>query len=84
MNRQTEARMVTAPIRTGAKMQTDGVTVVAGMVPTGIHAHAAETDRPDLDKPIRVKPEESQMLQWLTPGNVIEYTILTNFDWKIE
>ncbi len=84
MNRQTDARMMTAPIRTGGRLMTEKVMVTAGMVPNGIHAHATETDRPDFYKPIRVKPENNQMLQWITTGNVIEYTILTNFDWKIE
>lgn len=53
------------------------------MVPTGIAVRAYETDRKNLYKPIRVKPEEAQVVQWLTPGNVLEYQIITNFDWII-
>ena len=53
------------------------------MVPTGIAVRAYETDRKNLYKPIRVKPEEAQTVQWLTPGNAIEYTIVTNLDWQI-
>lgn len=78
------ARMITRQVRGLAQMQPSGVTARSGMVPSGIRAKAAETDRPNLYKPIRVLPQEAQSLQWLTPGNVVEYTILTNFDWTIE
>lgn len=53
------------------------------MLPTGLVMQAAETERRNLYKPIRVKPEEAQTVQWLTPGNLIEYRIITNFDWQI-
>lgn len=67
-----------------ARMLTREAVGQASMVPSGIRPHARETDRPNLYKPIRVKPEEAQMVQWLVPGNEITYTILTNFDWVIE
>ena len=41
------------------------------------------TDRRNLYKPIRVTPEEAQTLQWITPGNTIEYQIVTNLEWQI-
>ncbi len=53
------------------------------MLPTGLAMQAAETERRNLYKPIRVKPEEVQTVQWLTPGNLIEYQIITNLDWQI-
>jgi hypothetical protein len=44
-----------------------------------------QTDtRRNLYKPIRVKPEQAQTLQWLTPGNVVQYKIITTLDWWIE
>ena len=49
-----------------------------------IRAAAQEDARRNLYKPVRVKPEEAQTLQWLTPGNVLTYQIITNLDWRIE
>lgn len=76
--------MTQQPTRTSGRMLSARVTAGACMKPNGIRTKAAETDRPNLYKPIRVLPQEAQSLQWLTPGNVVEYTILTNFDWTIE
>ena len=64
-------------------MITQRVRTAATMLPTGIAMQAGMTDQRNIYKPIRVKPEEAQTVQWLTPGNVLEYQIITNFDWII-
>lgn len=58
--------------------------VFAGMRRDGISVHSEIDVRRNLYKPVRVKPEEAQTLQWLTPGNVLTYQIVTNLDWHIE
>ena len=83
MNMRTTAKAITAGVVAVARLQTQQARGGAGMIPTGITIQAAETDRPNLYKPIRVKPEEAQIVQWLVPGNSIEYQIITNFDWII-
>ena len=72
MNRQATARMITQRVRTAATM-----------LPTGIAMQAGMTDLRNIYKSIRVAPETPQTVQWLTPGNAIEYTIVTNLDWQI-
>ena len=67
------ARMITRTVRGGAQMQPSGITVRAG-----------QTEDRDIYKPIRVSPVEAQTLQWLTPGNAVQYQIVTNLDWTIE
>ena len=83
MNRTATARMIGGGVTAAAQQQTRPARGGADMVPTGIAVRAYETDRKNLYKPIRVKPEEAQTVQWLTPGNVLEYQIITNFDWII-
>lgn len=56
----------------------------AGAQPSGISVRIQTDTRRNLYKPIRVKPEQAQTLQWLTPGNVVRYEIITNLDWWIE
>lgn len=56
----------------------------AGAQPSGISVRVQTDTRRNLYKPIRVTPEQAQTLQWLTPGNVVRYEIITNLDWRIE
>ena len=72
MDRQATARIITGTMVAIAQQQT-----------RPIKGGAAMTDRRNLYKPIRVKPEDAQTLQWLTPGNTIEYQIVTNLDWQL-
>ena len=51
---------------------------------SGITVRMQTDTRSNLYKPIRVKPEQAQTLQWLTPGNVVRYEIVTNLEWRIE
>ena len=67
----------------GARMLGGRVVAGAGMLPSGIVTGAGQTQERNIYKPIRVSPENAQTLQWLTPGNSIEYTIVTNLDWQI-
>ena len=83
MNRTATARMIGGVVTAAAQQQTRPARGGADMVPTGIAVRAYETDRKNLYKPIRVTPETPQTVQWLTPGNAIEYTIVTNLDWQI-
>ena len=56
----------------------------AGAQPSGVSVRMQIDTRINLYKPIRVKPEQAQTLQWLTPGNVVRYEIVTTLDWRIE
>lgn len=67
------ARMITRQARGGAAMQPSGITMRAG-----------QTQERDIYKPLRVSPAEAQTLQWLTPGNAVQYQIVTTLDWIIE
>ena len=77
------ARIITGSVRARAIGINQGVGVAACGLPTGINATATIDERKNLYKPIRVSPEAPQMLVWLTPGNEIEYRIITNLDWNI-
>lgn len=77
------AKIIGAYVRARAMAGGAGVATQAYGIPLNIGVTAEPTDRKNLYKPIRVKPEEAQTLQWLTPGNEITYTIITNFDWQI-
>ena len=77
------ARVITGSVRAHAYDIGQGVGVAARGLPTGIEVTAAADERKNLYKPIRVSPEAPQMLVWLTPGNTVDYTIITNLDWKI-
>lgn len=77
------ARVITGSVRARAIGIGQGVGIVACGLPMGIDATANPTERKNLYKPIRVTPESPQMLVWLTPGNEIEYRIITNLDWNI-
>lgn len=72
MSRQATARMIAGAVTAVAQQQT-----------RPIQGSAEMTDRRNLYRPIRVTPEEAQALQWITPGNTIEYQIVTNLDWQI-
>lgn len=80
---KTTARVITGSVRARAIGISQGVGVAACGLPTGIDATANPTERKNLYKPIRVSPEAPQMLVWLTPGNTVDYTIITNLDWQI-
>jgi hypothetical protein len=58
--------------------------VFAGAQPSGISVRVQTDTRSNLYKPIRVTPEQAQTLQWVTPGNVVRYEIVTTLDWRIE
>ena len=77
------ARAITGSVRARAYGIGQGVGMAAHGLPTGINATATIDERKNLYKPIRVSPEAPQMLVWLTPGNEIEYRIITNLDWNI-
>lgn len=77
------AKVITGSVKARAIGISQGVGVAACGLPTGIDAAAIPTDRKNLYKPIRVSPEAPQMLVWLTPGNEVEYRIITNLDWQI-
>ena len=74
---------ITGSVRARAIGTSQGVGVAACGLPTGIKVTATVDERKNLYKPIRVSPEAPQMLVWLTPGNTVEYTIITNLDWQI-
>ena len=77
------ARVITGSVRARAIGIGQGVGIAACGLPTDIDATANPTERKNLYKPIRVSPEAPQMLVWLTPGNTVDYTIITNLDWQI-
>lgn len=77
------ARVITGSVRARAVGIGQGVGIAACGLPAGIDASANPTERKNLYKPIRVSPEAPQMLVWLTPGNTVDYTIITNLDWQI-
>ena len=77
------ARVITDSVKARAIGISQNVGIAACGLPTGIDATANPTERKNLYKPIRVSPEAPQMLVWLTPGNTVDYTIITNLDWKI-
>jgi hypothetical protein len=77
------ARVITGSVKARAIGIGQGVGIAACGLPTGIDAAANPTERKNLYKPIRVSPEAPQMLVWLTPGNTVDYTIITNLDWQI-
>ena len=77
------AKVITGSVRARAIGISQGVGIAACGLPAGIDATANPTERKNLYKPIRVSPEAPQMLVWLTPGNTVDYTIITNLDWQI-
>ncbi len=77
------ARVITGSVRARAIGISQGVSIAACGLPAGIDATANPTERKNLYKTIRVSPETPQMLVWLTPGNTVDYTIITNLDWQI-
>ena len=78
------ARLVTGSVRSGARLLTRHVHPRTWSVPNGIQVNAQLDERRNLYKPVRVKPEQAQTLQWVTPGNVVQYKIITNLGWWIE
>lgn len=77
------ARVITGSVRAHAYGIGQGVGVAAHGLPTGIEMTATVDEHKNLYKPIRVTPESPQMLVWITPGNTVDYTIITNLDWQI-
>lgn len=80
---EATARVITGSVKARAIGISQGVGIAACGLPTGISAKATIDERKNLYKPIRVSPEAPQMLVWLTPGNTVDYTIITNLDWQI-
>ena len=78
------ARLVTGSVRSGARLLTRPAHPLSRSIPNGIQVNAQIDERRNLYKPIRVKPEHAQTLQWVTPGNVVQYKIVTTLDWWIE
>ena len=77
------ARVITGSVKARAIGIGQGVSIAACGLPAGIEVTATVDERKNLYKPIRVSPETPQMLVWLTPGNTVDYTIITNLDWQI-
>ena len=77
------ARVIKGSVKARAIGISQGFGAAACGLPTCIDVTATPTERKNLYKPIRVSPEAPQMLAWLTPGNMVDYTIITNFDWQI-
>lgn len=67
-----------------ARLATERVKAMAGALPNGVHAVAKRTQERDLANFLKVVPTGSQILQWVVPGNVIEYKVITNKDWRME
>lgn len=67
-----------------ARLVTERVKAMAGALPSGVHAVAGRTQDRDLANFLKVVPTGSQVLQWVVPGNVIEYKVITNKDWRLE
>ena len=78
------ARIVTGSVCGGIRLLTRPAHPRTWSVPNGIQVNAQIDERRNLYKPIRVKPEQAQTLQWVTPGNVVRYEIITTLDWRIE
>lgn len=67
-----------------ARLVTKRVKAMAGALPNGVHAVARRTQERDLANFLKVVPTGSQILQWVVPGNVIEYKVITNKDWTLK
>lgn len=78
------ARLVTGSVRGSVRLLTHSVYPRTWSVPNGIRVNVQLDERRNLYKPIRVKPEQAQTLQWLTPGSVVRYEIITTLDWTLE
>ena len=78
------ARLVTGSVRGGIRLLTRPAHPRTWSVPNGIQVNVQLDERRNLYKPVRVKPEQAQTLQWVTPGNVVQYKIITTLDWWIE
>jgi hypothetical protein len=72
------------PITSRGWLATRQPRAFAGAQPSGISVRVQTDTRRNLYKPIRVTPEQAQTLQWITPGNVVRYEIVTTLDWRIE
>jgi len=78
------ARLITGSVRGCIRLLTRQAHPRTWSVPNGIQVNAQLDERRNLYKPIRVKPEQAQTLQWVTPGNVVRYEIVTTLNWWIE
>lgn len=78
------ARLVTGSVRGSVRLLTRPVHPQLWGVPNGIQVNVQLDERRNLYKPIRVKPEQAQTLQWLTPGNAVRYEIITTLNWTLE
>ena len=77
------ARVITRPITGRATGIAQGVGVAAVGEPLNVKVTVSTTNQKNIYKPIRVTPTDAQTLQWLTPGNTLEYVIITNLEWQI-
>lgn len=78
------ARLVTGRIKAFAGTLPSGVRAVSRLLPNGIHAMAGRTQERDLSNFLKVEPVGTQVLQWVVPGNEIEYKVITNKEWRLE
>lgn len=80
---KTAARVITGSVRAKAGATDGGERMMASGQPLGVGVTAGLTEGRGYYKPIRVSPEEPQMLMWLNPQYGIDYRIITNLDWQI-
>lgn len=67
-----------------ARLVTGRIKAFAGTLPSGVRAMAGRTQERDLSNFLKVEPVGTQVLQWVVPGNEIEYKVITNKDWRLE
>ena len=77
-----KAKLITKPIRAFTGLATKDVLSVARLVNKPIQAEASLTDKTGI-RYLRVEPEEPQVLMWMVQGNIIEYKVYTNLEWRI-
>lgn len=67
-----------------ARLVTGRIKAFAGTLPSGVRAMAGRTQERDLSNFLKVEPVGTQVLQWVVPGNEIEYKVITNKEWRLE
>lgn len=67
-----------------ARLVTGRIKAFAGTLPSGVRAMARRTQERDLSNFLKVEPVGTQVLQWVVPGNEIEYKVITNKEWRLE
>lgn len=66
------------------RLVTGRIKAFAGTLPSGVRAMAGRTQERDLSNFLKVEPVGTQVLQWVVPGNEIEYKVITNKEWRLE